>query len=962
MTSKDIKIDLNTDHRTGKIPNESVIQIALIKNCISEITNNINATTGLANNTDGDAPLLQSGENVYFVDGTRGAGKTTFMRSLREELEKDEDSKIYPLELIDPTKFETPMGILVSVISLLNSAVEKKRKNSFSWGNENKDYDEWQDVLNKLAKGIKSYAKKDSKIDSIDDVLRLSKGIDYSFSSLTLSQQCHELFDKAAKIINCKAFLLTFDDVDTNFAAGWEVLETIRCQLTSARIVTLITGDLQLYTHLVRGKQFGNFDKCLFKHDSKRQGERELMVDHLEQQYLLKIFPVENRFRLRTLGQLIQNDDHKIYIKSFCGKEDYLVSVITNLISDGLNLKSSNNEYIDEYLNYLLQSPIRQNLQLITRYNNDLVKEGNLLKTDSDDEVRAKLNNINKPNILNSTLNALMVSCLYKAGIDNVELTKLNLSYISSEVFNYSHIYGDVNASFYLRPNSNKEYLCNISITLAAAVAANLKGSISNCLRYMLVALGSVSLFDTISNIKENKVISNDKEQFKILFKSYMGIGRNESLSNWSSHAHACLSSTKVKVVYPGVLQLNKNARSHYLYNVKSSEDGYAVFKYKQNETNLAYLSAASSSSESVSTKKCNFFSIFSLISAIDELMNVVNDSDDFDVKHFIKPMTVKTASIPTWSGDVLPDTTEDEEDEAEDDEKNKLVEDASITDDIKEWFSAWHKNLGNLNDKTTPSALLIGKIWERLNSNLAEIARQHRSRLAKDKAGNVTKANGNAALIMRYKVIALLNAVLFEEDKYHKNEKENSLFNDLGSLTNSVTSSKEFSNKIKKIIDNNLLDRNLEALSIRYPIFVSLATCPLIIPFIFAKNSCYDIVDEIRYNRRINYFFISMSSSFNPKFKPVVEEVAEILEEKNKLAEVEKTKTSVKQKALNVKEENVMDDAINKVQDEYGFQTLYKSYVADVKKGKNTDPIYKTDVQDVVEASSVIEENTASK
>ncbi|MBA6358143.1 hypothetical protein, partial [Colwellia sp. BRX8-3] len=496
-----------------------------------------------------------------------------------------------------------------------------------------------------------------------------------------------------------------------------------------------------------------------------------LMVDHLEQQYLLKIFPVENRFRLRTLGQLIQNDDHKIYIKSFCGKEDYLVSVITNLISDGLNLKSSNNEYIDEYLNYLLQSPIRQNLQLITRYNNDLVKEGNLLKTDSDDEVRAKLNNINKPNILNSTLNALMVSCLYKAGIDNVELTKLNLSYISSEVFNYSHIYGDVNASFYLRPNSNKEYLCNISITLAAAVAANLKGSISNCLRYMLVALGSVSLFDTISNIKENKVISNDKEQFKILFKSYMGIGRNESLSNWSSHAHACLSSTKVKVVYPGVLQLNKNARSHYLYNVKSSEDGYAVFKYKQNETNLAYLSAASSSSESVSTKKCNFFSIFSLISAIDELMNVVNDSDDFDVKHFIKPMTVKTASIPTWSGDVLPDTTEDEEDEAEDDEKNKLVEDASITDDIKEWFSAWHKNLGNLNDKTTPSALLIGKIWERLNSNLAEIARQHRSRLAKDKAGNVTKANGNAALIMRYKVIALLNAVLFEEDKYHKND-----------------------------------------------------------------------------------------------------------------------------------------------------------------------------------------------
>jgi hypothetical protein len=954
MTSKDIKIDLDIDHRTGRIPDDSVIQIALIKNCISEITKNINVTTGLDNNDNAkeNAPVLQSGENVYFVDGTRGAGKTTFMRSLREELQKDKDSKIYPLELIDPTKFETPMGILVSVISLLNSAVEKKRKVSFSWENESKDYNEWQDVLNKLAKGIKSYAKKDNKIDSIDDVLRLSLGMDYSFSSLTLSQQCHELFDKAAKIINCNAFLLTFDDVDTNFAAGWEVLETIRCQLTSARIVTLITGDLQLYTHLVRGKQFDNFDECLFKHDSKRQGERELMVDHLEQQYLLKIFPVENRFRIRTLGQLIQNEEQKIYIKNFCGKDTFLKSAIEQLISDGLSLRTENKEYINEYFNYIIQSSVRQNLQLISRYNNDIIKYGASLEKDISKEERLKLESLQKPRILNLTLNSLLVSSLYKGGIDNLELSKFNLSYISYEVFNYAELDGDVNASFYLRPNSSKEYLRNISITLAAAAAANLIGSISNSLRYMLVALGSLSLFDTISKIKSNKAISNDKEQFKKLFVDYMGIGRNESLSNWSSHAHACLSSKKGKCIYPGVLQLNENKRNNYLYNKKSNEQGYAVFNYK-NEKGLAFLAAASSSSQSVSKQKSNFFSIFSLLSAIDELMNVVHKSDIFDVNHFIKPMTVRTAAVPTWSGDVLPDTTEDDEDEDDDDddddEGNILIEEAEITVSTQKWFSSWYKNLAQLNDNTSSSALLMGKIWTNLYSNLESIVRKHSNRLAQDTADQVTVKNSNAALVMRYNIIALLNTVLFGEDQFHKNDKEDSIFIGLGSMTNSVGSSQEFSNKLAK-----LKGKSFDELSKRYPIFISLASCPLIIPFIFAIGSKNE--KDVEYDKIINNFFINIALCFNPELLSCPEGVSV---EKEKETKEENIATSIE-----IIDVSHNEEVVKIVEDNYGFQTLYKSFIAGVTRGSKKDPIYSQEAEESQESAKAtkLEDKTAIK
>ena len=931
MNTRETIIDLGTDDRTGKILSESVIQKSLIDQCISEIKNTISATHGLGKNEETEAPLLQSGENVYFIDGTRGAGKTTFMRSLKYKLEEDNDSDIYPLELIDPTKFNAPMGVLVSVISLLNSAVEKTRRNSFDWGNQNNDYNDWQDVLNSLAKGIKSYANNNSKIDSIDDVLRLSMGIDYTFSSLTLSQQCHKLFDKASKIIGCKAFLLTFDDVDTNFSAGWGVLETIRCQLTSSRVVSLITGDIQLYTHLVRGKQFENFSDKLFKYDNERHNERELMVDHLEQQYLLKLFPVENRFRLRTLGQLIKKDQQEINIKNWnCSNKNIsLEVVIKDLIAEGLNLRSTNHEYIAEYLNYFIQSPVRLNLQLISRYNNELRRTNELLKVNNTEPLKvdniklAMVSNLstNQPQILNSTLNALMGSSLYKAGIENVELSKLNLSFINNAVFNYSLLEGDLNTGFYLRPNSSKEYLRNISITLASAVAASLTGSISNCLRYMLVALGSVSLFDKRSKIEANKATHHDDEQFKKLFADYMGIGRDESLSNWASHAPACISDggKTDKGIYPGMLQFNVKNRQFYLKDVKSSDNGYSVFDYKK-EKDLAYLTASAASSQSISKNKNSFFSLFSLLAAIDELMNVDVDvdSNSLEEKHFVKTTTVPTVTAPNWSGDVLPDTTEDEDDTDIDAEAN----DIKLTEITKLWFGTWRKNITMLNVNTKPSALLMGKIWTRLYFNLESITDHHVSRCAKGKADISADARkySNAAIVMRYKVIALLNAVIFEEDKYHKHDDENSIFDGLGFLANPVSSGKEFSNKIKK-----LADTSIEELSNQYPIFVSLASCPLIIPFIFAVNGSYNTIQEKKYDKIIHDFFINITLGFNPEF------VALTSVKKNKLS-------GMKMGELSHDEEKV----INKVKQNYGFQTLYKAYIAGATRGNKKDSIYK--------------------
>ncbi|MCD8079453.1 MAG: hypothetical protein LUF04_03295 [Bacteroides sp.] len=58
---------------------------------------------------------------------------------------------------------------------------------------------------------------------------------------------------------------MAFDDVDTDFAKGWPVMETIRKYLTSPQLITILSGDINLYTLLIRKKQWENFGKPLLK-------------------------------------------------------------------------------------------------------------------------------------------------------------------------------------------------------------------------------------------------------------------------------------------------------------------------------------------------------------------------------------------------------------------------------------------------------------------------------------------------------------------------------------------------------------------------------------------------------------------------------------------------------------------------------------------------------------------------
>jgi hypothetical protein len=105
--------------------------------------------------------------------------------------------------------------------------------------------------------------------------------------------------------------LFAFDDADTNSKHAIELLEMIRNYLDTPRALVLLTGDLELYALLVRQ----NFRTELTQGNPSEWGgqnasndrsvQQSRMLDHLEEQYLLKLFPVQERHILFPLWRLV---------------------------------------------------------------------------------------------------------------------------------------------------------------------------------------------------------------------------------------------------------------------------------------------------------------------------------------------------------------------------------------------------------------------------------------------------------------------------------------------------------------------------------------------------------------------------------------------------------------------------------------------------------------------------------
>lgn len=265
--------------------------------------------------------------NAISVFGERGVGKTSFLLSLRQSLQGHQENEaqgadvkeIYLLPMIDPTLIEEKGHIFLLIISLIDEAVQ----NVFSHDEVKADhYQRWEEGKEKLAAGLPSL-----KTDGMtyhepqwnEDAYVMNKGLDSVKAAFNLEENFHKLVGLALKILDKKAFVLMFDDIDVDFQRGWALLETVRKFLTTPQIIIVISGNLKLFSKNVRKQQWRNLGKELLKNevdvrDVSAVKEYTQLVNELEGQYLLKILNSEKRIYLYDVASNISmnGDEYQV--------------------------------------------------------------------------------------------------------------------------------------------------------------------------------------------------------------------------------------------------------------------------------------------------------------------------------------------------------------------------------------------------------------------------------------------------------------------------------------------------------------------------------------------------------------------------------------------------------------------------------------------------------------------------
>ena len=261
--------------------------------------------------------------NTISIFGNRGAGKTTFLLTALYNIKQKYEREIIILPVLDPSKLDCKQHPFISIIATIHELVDVYTCNDgFNNASSFRSVQcEYNDAYKRLLKGlpfIDGVGNNNSYQDWDDDLYVSMQGMQKAEASNNLVNSFRRYVYSALRVLNKKCFVIPFDDIDTNINKGFEVLEVIRKYLVTEQIIPILTGDLDLYSKLVRKASWKSFDLSFLKKDCEYSGrsnyEFSHMIDHLENQYLLKILKPDNRIHLRTIKEIIESKENRIEV------------------------------------------------------------------------------------------------------------------------------------------------------------------------------------------------------------------------------------------------------------------------------------------------------------------------------------------------------------------------------------------------------------------------------------------------------------------------------------------------------------------------------------------------------------------------------------------------------------------------------------------------------------------------
>lgn len=256
--------------------------------------------------------------HCFFIDGTRGSGKSTLMRSVRRSLVAPQSGeprvRIRSLADVDPTELGKEenffMYILGRIFQRIDGAYMKGAADDESLELQRKA----MGALRSMSDGISMLTGAENALQQaqMDDFF-LESVIDKCANSTLLREKLDALLELVCKILQTDVLLVTVDDADLNFSKCEDVMEYIRKYMQSSRLLFLFAGDMKLYSHIVRGMYMKSYEQRLLMYDDSHKASRNRLLDQLEEQYLIKMFPLVNRVGVGSADTLL-NSPRPVYL------------------------------------------------------------------------------------------------------------------------------------------------------------------------------------------------------------------------------------------------------------------------------------------------------------------------------------------------------------------------------------------------------------------------------------------------------------------------------------------------------------------------------------------------------------------------------------------------------------------------------------------------------------------------
>ena len=788
MTDNTIVIDLSgSNHNRPVSKGSELIQRQAFDSLRKKLDEDIKLASGATHfdaSNDYDEEGYPSGSGLtYFIDGTRGAGKSTFLRFALQQLANPE--RVHPLMYLDPSRIESSEIVLLHVLKQL------RRLAHASLG-RNKVHEErmekFRRLFQQLAGGLHLFVAKDDVLKDLDAELFLDYGLDRAADSQRLRTYLHQIIDLVCEMYKVSALVVAIDDADTKAEMAIKVLECIRKYLDTPRMVVLVTGDLEMYSLLVQNhfqRDFASEDKGL---NVDRRQQQTRMVEHLEDQYLLKLFPIQRRIQLKTLHTIVEKHSYTVSVPG-TEKPLPLKDAIDAVAGKGLRLRVPADKRI--FREHVLKLPVRSVLQLLSTYFKS--EQG----TGTNERERAS-----------EALRATALSSLYRHDVDVESIAEGDLHATIEAAFDLSLLDGDPDTAAYLRPQVRDLSLRNAYVSLSADVARLCEQNPAKAITYLLGTAGSSCLYRLVEKSQGSVTPRTNgeggPEDLQKKLKQYLSVGRTENALNWSWHATAAFIGATTSATW--VLRQG-------IVGVRTGTKGGATAIDDQLDAALksgvAYPAIAFSQSgvkQYGNTQR--YLSIFNTLGLIANLLEL--DHQDRDARHeqiktqLNKVLSIPTVSLPNWKDSIAVANGDDEDRQGDKAAESPTIQ--SVVVQIDQWLDICH----DLKRSFHPSAVLLGKIWNRLYFSLDNISSHARSR---------TLDGNRCAKTMELFAWALINACLVEEFDYHYRESDGTAGNI--DRKNPVSSGEPVISKFDSVSPTVA------------PLTYMMATCPLVLGLI---------------------------------------------------------------------------------------------------------------------------------